>query len=216
MEIWIYNHYNDQREVIKTTADAAAIGRDETSDVVLRSPFVSRKHARIFKDTGSFFVESLSLNETTVANRSLQHRQKRKIEYGDEIRIGEFSLYMMEGATARRVPSARRAASERKRVIDLEQKMHAELLERLNLRVTGSSAPPTPSTWPSSSGTCPTSSPRTSRTSTRAWPRTWSRNSSGGAPSPSSAAAPPESSSTATASRTVTSSRPSRRRWSPA
>ncbi len=44
---------------------------------------------------------------------------------------------MMEGATARRVPSARRAASERKRVIDLEQKMHAELLERLNLRVTG-------------------------------------------------------------------------------
>ena len=114
MEIWVYNHYNDQREIVKTKEDAAAIGRDEGNDVVLRSPFVSRKHARIFKDTGSYFIESLSLNETTVVNKNLPHRQKRKIEYGDEVRIGEFSLYMMEAKeSSRRMGGARRVVAHR-------------------------------------------------------------------------------------------------------
>jgi pilus assembly protein CpaF len=138
LEVWIYNHYNDQREIIRTKEDFAAIGRDEGNDVVLRSPFVSRKHARIFKDTGSYFIEALSLNETTVVNKILPHKQRRKIEYGDEIRIGEFSLYMMEAKdSSRRIHGAKRVVSARKRVIEMEQKMHGELLERLNLRVTG-------------------------------------------------------------------------------
>ena len=138
LEVWIYNHYNDQREIVRTKEDSAAIGRDDGNDVVLRSPFVSRRHARIFKETGSYFIEALSLNETTVVNKILPHRQKRKIEYGDEIRVGEFSLYMMEAKDAsRRMHGAKRVVSARKRVIEMEQKMHGELLERLNLRVTG-------------------------------------------------------------------------------
>ncbi len=136
MEIWVYNQYTDQREIVKVSDDGATIGRDETNDVALRSPFVSRRHARIFRESGSFFVESLGLNETIVTNEVVPLKEKRKLDYGDEIRIGEFSVYMME-PSARRVGTAERMVSPRKRVIDLEQKMHAELLERLNLRVTG-------------------------------------------------------------------------------
>ena len=136
MEIWIYNQYTDQREVAKVGDDSVTIGRDESNDVSLRSSFVSRKHARIFKEAGSYFVESLGLNGTIVANKLVPFRDRRKIEYGDEIRIGEYNLYMME-PTARRIGAAQRVASPRKKVIDLEQKMHAELLDRLNLRVTG-------------------------------------------------------------------------------
>jgi len=136
LDIWVYNHYTDTREVVKVDGVSVSIGRDDGNDVTLRSPFVSRKQARLFHEDGSYFVESLGLNDILAANRPVGHRQRRKIEYGDEIRIGEFSLYMMEPA-ARRVAAVTRAASPRKRVIELEQKMHAELLEKLNLRVTG-------------------------------------------------------------------------------
>ncbi|MCD6304298.1 MAG: Flp pilus assembly complex ATPase component TadA, partial [Planctomycetes bacterium] len=138
MEIWVYNQYNDQREVVKVSDETVTIGRDESNDVTLRSPFVSRKHARLYWDGGNFFLESLGINGTSVANKLVPYKQRCKIDYGDEIRIGEYSLYMMEPA-ARRISVADRASSPRRRVLELEQKIHAELLERLNLRVTGQS-----------------------------------------------------------------------------
>ncbi len=136
MEIWIYNQYTDQREIVKTSDDGAMIGRDDDNDVTLRSQFVSRKHARIFRESGTYFIESLGLNGSTVANKLVPHKGRCKLEYGDEIRIGEFNLYMME-PSARRVAAVERVVSPRKRIIELEQKMHAQLLEQLNLRVTG-------------------------------------------------------------------------------
>jgi pilus assembly protein CpaF len=136
LEIWVYNQYNDQRDVVKVADESITIGRDESNDVTLRSPFVSRRHARILWEGGNFFLESLGMNGTTVANRMVPYKQRAKIEYGDEVRIGEYSLYMMEPST-RRVSVADRVVSPRKRAMDLEQQMHAELLERLNLRVTG-------------------------------------------------------------------------------
>ena len=136
MEIWVYNQYSDQREVVKVADENITIGRDESNSVTLRSPFVSRQHARVLWDSGNFFLESLGINGTYVANKLIPYKQRSKIDYGDEIRIGEFSLYMME-PTARRVSVADKTISPRKRVLLLEQKMHAELLERINLRVTG-------------------------------------------------------------------------------
>jgi Flp pilus assembly CpaF family ATPase len=139
VEIWVYNQYSDQREVVKVKDDHVTVGRDEANDVCLRSPFVSRKHARIVKDTGSYYVESLGLNGVMVANKLVPQKQRKKIEYGDEIRIGEYSLYIMEPA-ARRVGAAPAAASPRRRIIELEEGMHRELLDRLNLRVAGQPA----------------------------------------------------------------------------
>ncbi|MBI5724277.1 MAG: Flp pilus assembly complex ATPase component TadA [Planctomycetes bacterium] len=136
MEIWVNNQYTDQREIVKVGDDNITIGREDGNSVVLRSPFVSRTHARIFRDSGSYFVESLGSNGTIVTNKMIPARHRQKIEYGDEIRIGEFSLYMME-PSIRRVKAGEKITTPRKRVIEMEYKMHAELLERLNLRVTG-------------------------------------------------------------------------------
>ncbi|MBN1941809.1 MAG: Flp pilus assembly complex ATPase component TadA [Phycisphaerae bacterium] len=135
MEIWIYNQYTDQRETEKVPDDVVTIGRDESNAITLRSPFVSRSHARIVFEGGSYFAESLGMNGIVVANKTVPFKHRVKIDYGDEIRIGEFSLYMMQ-PSAKRVAPAERISTPRKRVIDLEQAMHADLLDRLNLRVT--------------------------------------------------------------------------------
>ncbi len=136
MEIWIYNQYTNERQIVKVADEAVTIGRDEANDVILHSPFVSRRHARIFKQDAGYFIESLGLNGVTVANKLLAHKARIKLGYGDEIRVGEFSVYMM-APTARRITPTERVVSPRKRVVELEQKMHAEVLERMNLRVTG-------------------------------------------------------------------------------
>jgi pilus assembly protein CpaF len=136
VEIWICNQYNDERITQKVPDERVLIGRDESCDVTLRSGFVSRQHAKIVFEHGSFFIEPLAVSGLTVANTMLSMHERHKLEYGDEIRIGEFSLYMMQ-PSQKRIEAVEQATSPRKRVVALEEKMHAELLDNLNLRVTG-------------------------------------------------------------------------------
>lgn len=136
MEIWVSNEFTDHREIVKVADDKVTIGRDESNDVTLRSPFVSRQHAQIVLEAGSYFIESLGINGTVVANKMVAKNERRKIGYGDEVKIGEFSIYMMQ-PSVKRIKAGEQVVSPRRRVIELEHDMHAELLERLNLRVTG-------------------------------------------------------------------------------
>ena len=133
LEIWVYNHLSDERKVLAVGEGVVTIGRDETSTIALKSQFVSRRHARLFKEGGSYFIENVGLNAVTVANRPTPPHARAKVTYGDEIRIGEFSLFMME-PTVRRGRRGGEAASPRRRLVELEQQIHAELLGRLNLR----------------------------------------------------------------------------------
>ncbi|MCD4699171.1 MAG: Flp pilus assembly complex ATPase component TadA, partial [Phycisphaerae bacterium] len=139
MEIWIYNHLSDERKAVEVKDAEVLVGREDSSTISLKSPFVSRRHARLFKDGGTYFVESLGLNETTVANKQVPHNGRVKVDYGDEIRVGEFSLFMM-APSARRGRRGDRGVTPRRRLVELEQKIHSELLVRLNLRVAGSVA----------------------------------------------------------------------------
>ncbi|NLF31664.1 MAG: Flp pilus assembly complex ATPase component TadA [Planctomycetes bacterium] len=136
MEIWVYNQYTDKREIVPAPEEEILIGRDESAHVPLRSPFISRRHARIFRADGRMFIESLGLNGISVRNEEVPARATVRLEYGDEIRVGEYSLYMMEAAgRAGRGHAAR--TSPRKRVVAFEQRLHAALLERLNVRAAG-------------------------------------------------------------------------------
>ena len=134
MEIWIYNHLTDERRVEQVDDAEVTIGRDERNTIQLKSPFVSRRHARLYKENTTYFIESLGLNGTMVANKPVPFRGRAKVVFGDEIRLGEYSLFMME-PSARRGRRGVEAITPRARVVELEQQMHAELLERLNLRV---------------------------------------------------------------------------------
>jgi len=136
LEVWIYNQYTDERETIAVPETNITIGRDDTNIVTLKSPFVSRRHATILFENGSFFVECLGVSGMTVANRELQSHTRHKLGYGDEIRLGEFSLYLMQ-PSVKRVSADQNVSSPRKRVSEVEEEIHTELLGRLNLRVTG-------------------------------------------------------------------------------
>ncbi|MCG3180093.1 MAG: hypothetical protein BIFFINMI_02447 [Phycisphaerae bacterium] len=135
MEIWVYNQYTDMRQVHPLERELVTIGREPDNDICLPSPFVSRRHARLVRENGHFFVESLGLNGTIVGAIEVPANQRLRLAVGDEIHIGEFSLFLVE-KEAKGPPSKREEViPPSRRVVELEEKVHSELLERLNLRV---------------------------------------------------------------------------------
>lgn len=138
MQFWLYDHSNNLRHTLEAEGDPINIGRDESCDIVLKSAFVARRHARILRKGNRMVVEALSQAGTRVANREVQQGSPMLVDFGDEIQIGQFTLAIV-GRNGEAVDS--RTADEDRlqaRLMELEQEVHAELLERMNLRVTGS------------------------------------------------------------------------------
>ena len=137
MHFWLYDHSNNTRQSLEVDGDPMLIGRDEACQIVLKSPFVARKHARIVKRGNQMLVEALSHAGTRVTNREVNVGTPLHVDFGDEIQIGPFSLAMV-GRDGRRGDRERQSESQlNAELMRLEQTVHGELLERMNLRVTG-------------------------------------------------------------------------------
>lgn len=137
LEFWIYDHSSNTSRQQQVSGDPIVLGRDDDCTLVLKSPFVAKKHAKIFRRGNQLFVEPLSRAGTRLANRELEMGNPARLDFGDEIQLGQFSLSAV--GQDRRSGDQRSRNSERlqARLMDFEQKVHAELLERMNLRVTG-------------------------------------------------------------------------------
>jgi hypothetical protein len=81
-------------EIIGLAGDVLTIGRTPESDLFLDDVTVSRHHARVFVDSGTYFIEDLdSLNGTYVNRKRIERHQ---LFDGDELQIGKFKLAFMQ------------------------------------------------------------------------------------------------------------------------
>ncbi len=135
MEFWLFDHSANAQQTLQVTADPMVIGRDETCDIVLKSPFVGRKHAKLYIKGNQMFLESLGRGGTRVANREVQPGKPMRVDFGDEIQIGQFSLAALRPGRAKSASDDRYELQ--RKLVTFEQEVHAELLDRMNLRVTG-------------------------------------------------------------------------------
>ena len=70
------------------------IGRDESADIQLESPYVSRNHAEIIKEGGYWFlIDQYSKNGVFKNLSRIQPGKKVRIREGDHIRIGSVSVF---------------------------------------------------------------------------------------------------------------------------
>jgi len=136
MEFWLYDHSNNTRTTLEVEGSPILIGRDEQCTIELRGPFVAKRHARITLKGNQLFVENLSRSALLVANREVSQDQPVRLDFGDEIQIAQYSLAMVKPGRQAEGEQQRRQAHNR--LVAFEQKVHNELIERLNLRVTGS------------------------------------------------------------------------------
>ncbi|MEM8783912.1 MAG: FHA domain-containing protein, partial [Planctomycetota bacterium] len=135
MQFWLYDHATNTRSTLELEGDPIVIGREDACHVVLKSPFVARKHARIVRKGNQLFVEALSRAGTRVANREVQPGSPARLDFGDEVQVGQFSL-----APVGRDAQQDESPDERllhEQLMELERVAHAELVDRMNLRITG-------------------------------------------------------------------------------
>ena len=138
MELWLYDHSRNTRESIEVNADPITIGREDGNTIVLKSPFVARTHCRIVRKGNQMQVESLSRAGTRVANAEVLPDQPLKVDFGDEIQLGQYSIALV-GREKRKLgeQAVVSDAELHAKLMEMESKVHTELLERMNLRVTG-------------------------------------------------------------------------------
>ena len=83
----------DSHQVITCAAEQIRLGRSMTADVRLDDPTVSRRHAIVLRNgTQTRLIDDRSLNGVFVNGRRVQ---TTKLEDGDEIAIGRYSLHFI-------------------------------------------------------------------------------------------------------------------------
>ena len=72
--------------------DVITIGRDANSDLVLASPFVSRRHGELHRAGDSWAIVDTSSNGLQVRGRAVVPREPFTLSVGDQIVIGDYAL----------------------------------------------------------------------------------------------------------------------------
>ncbi|WP_432797006.1 ATPase, T2SS/T4P/T4SS family [Poriferisphaera sp. WC338] len=135
MIFWIYDHSTNSRTAFETDSETITIGRNDQCTLSLKSPFVAKTHACIRLKGNQLFVESLSHAGTRVQNREIDKGKPTRIDFGDEIQIGQFSIAPVG---QKQTTEAEQKNEERhQELMAFEQQIHAQVLDRMNLRVTG-------------------------------------------------------------------------------
>ena len=137
MRVIAYSQLSDVRQEVEMKTDILRIGRDANNDLELPSPFVSREHARLIRRDGEYFVENVGLNGTLVDEQLVGVGEQVKISVGQELHLGEWTLYLSAEETLRPSDQAihiRRERTPLAKAMEIEKRIHAELLRRLNLR----------------------------------------------------------------------------------
>lgn len=141
MKIW-FNRINDSRRSVFEVEDKneegdfvdidVTIGRDPSNMLILESPLVSRSHARIRRKGEVYEFENVGLNACMVGEADVGVGQTVTFDSAAQIRIWPYSL-SLERETVQTVDRSQIDAHVRGELANLEQKIHRQLLERLDL-----------------------------------------------------------------------------------
>lgn len=68
------------------------IGRDPSCDVVINDPYVSPRHARLFRFRGMLFVEDMGSTNGVYVNERKIWGRPTCIQLGDKVRVGKTTV----------------------------------------------------------------------------------------------------------------------------
>lgn len=131
----IFDGERQQVRLQPCEAASVKIGRSDTTDVVLASPYVSREQALIRTAGNRFVFEAVGRNPVFVNGEELAPGQPIDISPDDEIRIAEFSLFIEAPKT-----TSDDALDVAHALAEIELDLHARLLENVDLREAGADA----------------------------------------------------------------------------
>jgi pilus assembly protein CpaF len=135
IELRIHDESGRPVRVERFEGERVTIGRSRDNDLVLPSPAVSSRHARLEHDDGSWVLRDLQSTNGTFLNGS-PVGARAVVNEGDEIQIGDFRLRIVAPSRENRVAAEAvesRGPSE-EAVTAIKQRIHQKLIEFLDLR----------------------------------------------------------------------------------
>ncbi len=100
-----------RKTVVPVARDEITIGRNEQNLVRLTEKNVSRRHGRLLRENGHFYIEDLG-SFTGIRVNGQRIHGKHGIAEGDLIQISEYDLVLQAGPDDRRTPTAPHADDE--------------------------------------------------------------------------------------------------------
>ena len=90
-----YLVYEFERRAYPLSTGKFTIGRDATSDIIIREPAVSRSHAEVTLESGEFMLRSTGATGTLLNGAPLA--EPAKLEDGDTIGVGAMEFTFRRG-----------------------------------------------------------------------------------------------------------------------
>lgn len=132
MKIWYNRLHDSRRTLVETTADVIRIGRDAGNTIVLQSPLVSKRHAVVTRENGKLKLENIGVNGCLVGDTEVLGGRSLVFHPGETVRIWPFTL-TFESEEVSPISRSELEAHLRSLMADLIQRIHKQLLERLDL-----------------------------------------------------------------------------------
>lgn len=132
MKIWFNNVVDTERKVIEVTGSRVRIGRAETNELVLDSPYIADEAAVLYQRDGAWELVALGINGVTVGDRQIYNGDRCEIRSNQSISLFPFSLTLD-------LPHEQELSRESVReqwdtqMSQLIADIHLELLEQMNL-----------------------------------------------------------------------------------
>lgn len=133
MRIWFNNVVDTQRRMIEVDGDRVRIGKDESNDLVLHSPYIAPEAAVMYRRENGWQIVAMGMNGVKIGSEQLSAGENRELATSTTLEIFPYTLQLD-------LPTAAELSLEAEhRRLDTAMSqtlagIHRELLERMDLR----------------------------------------------------------------------------------
>ncbi len=132
MKVWFNRISESRRSMLELEGTEFRIGRDQSNDIVLTSPLVSREHAVVRLVGEQLELENLGINSCLVGETEILGGQSASFTPGAKIRIWPYTI-SFQRETESSYSQTEIESHLRRQMAKLELDIHQKLLERLDL-----------------------------------------------------------------------------------
>ena len=90
-------HHDGRTHTYSVSAELTRIGRSTDCDIVLALPMISREHARIMREGGTWYLQNVSrTNQIRLDRLQLSEGQRVSLQPGDTFTLGPVQLKVVQ------------------------------------------------------------------------------------------------------------------------
>ncbi len=132
MKIWFNNVVDTERTVVEVSGNRVRIGRAETNEIVLDSPFIAEEAAVLYRRGGAWELVALGINGVKVGDKQVYNGDRCEIRTNQSISLFPFTITLDLPYQQELTRDTVRDQLD-KQISKVIGDVHLELIQRMNL-----------------------------------------------------------------------------------